>query len=257
MIDQAYLDWAVSKPYFLLLSLNVAGLVIGLYKMIDANPYQVLMLLINLGWIAYNLVILFAAMAVCVESVQKRKFPRVAFETPVLLEVGDKVLGAKLCAFSQRDCVVSVQKKNDLVLFGLNQKIKLTFGTRRHPGYQFSGQVTALFEGEGIIEILVEQPTRQKEMEYVSATFGTPDIWIRRQEKVKSYGMYAGACAILRMSWCGVKAFLNYSSPHVGWLFKAVTGFLRWIISFIPRFPRLQKLDKNSPFESEYAQIMR
>ena len=57
--------------------------------MVGASAYEVLMLLINLGWIIYNLIILFAAMAVTVESVQKRKFPRVSFTAPVHLQVGE------------------------------------------------------------------------------------------------------------------------------------------------------------------------
>ena len=90
VIDKEYLDWAVARPYFYLLLLNLAGFFIGIYRMIGAGAYEVLMLLINLGWIIYNLIILFAAMAVTVESVQKRKFPRVSFTASVHLQVGDE-----------------------------------------------------------------------------------------------------------------------------------------------------------------------
>lgn len=55
------------------------------------------MLLINLGWIIYNLIILFAAMAVTVESVQKRKFPRVSFTASVHLQVGDELGSLRSC----------------------------------------------------------------------------------------------------------------------------------------------------------------
>ena len=57
--------------------------------MIGASQYQVLMLAINIGWILYNLIILFASIAVCVESVQQRKFPRVAAMQKVTVELSD------------------------------------------------------------------------------------------------------------------------------------------------------------------------
>ncbi len=256
VIDKAYLDWAVSKPYLLLLSLNMLGFLIGIYRMVGASSYEVMMILINLGWIAYNLVILFAAMAVCVESVQKRKFPRIAFETPVMLKVEEKNISARLAAFSQKDCVITINPQ-DIPFFEPNQEITMTFGTKHHPGYSFHCVVDAVFD-KGVLEVIVRQDTRVEEMHYVSATFGTPDIWIQKQSEVKPYGMFSGARALLQMAKLGAISFANYSSNSVGWFFKSVSWCVREVISFIPRFPEFRQDSKNSPFEDpEHTQLMR
>lgn len=251
VIDKEYLDWAVARPYFYLLLLNLAGFFIGLYRMVGASAYEVLMLLINLGWIIYNLIILFAAMAVTVESVQKRKFPRVSFTAPVHLQVGETSIPAVMSAFSQKDCVVDLKNASDLSKVSLEEPVKLVFGPKKKPSTTFDCTVTAAFEN-GVVELLVSQPTRTKEMEYVECTFGTPDIWIQRQAKVRDYGMFDGFFALLHMARMGAEAFAHFSNPQAGWFLKASVWTFKWVISFIPRVPSLRRENKNSPFEETH-----
>lgn len=250
VIDKEYLDWAVARPYFYLLLLNLAGFFIGIYRMIGAGAYEILMLLINLGWILYNLVILFAAMAVTVESVQKRKFPRVSFNAPVRIFVGndDESVPAVMSAFSQKDCVVDLKNTADLQKIALNQKVRLQFGSKKVDACTFDCTVISIFEN-GVLELAVSQPTRTKEMEYTQCTFGTPDIWIQRQARVKGYGMADGFFALLHMAKMGAEAFARFSSPQAGWFLKASVWTVKWVISFIPRLPSLSRQKKNSPFE--------
>lgn len=133
----------------------------------------------------------------------------------------------------------------------------MTFGTKHHPGYSFHCVVDAVFD-KGVLEVIVRQDTRVEEMHYVSATFGTPDIWIQKQSEVKPYGMFSGARALLQMAKLGAISFANYSSNSVGWFFKSVSWCVREVISFIPRFPEFRQDSKNSPFEDpEHTQLMR
>ena len=103
------------------------------------------MLLINLGWIIYNLIILFAAMAVTVESVQKRKFPRVSFTAPVHLQVGETSIPAVMSAFSQKDCVVDLKNASDLSKVSLEEPVKLVFGPKKKPSTTFDCTVDGRF----------------------------------------------------------------------------------------------------------------
>ena len=57
-IGEKYLDWHISWPFVALIALNAVGLFIGLEKaFFDPDP-QYVTLVINLGWIAYNLMVL-------------------------------------------------------------------------------------------------------------------------------------------------------------------------------------------------------
>ncbi len=103
IIDKAYVDWSVAKPYLYLLILNLAGLCFGLYKMIGASQYQVLMLAINIGWILYNLIILLPLLPSVSKVFSKEKFPRVAAMQKVTVELSDgHKVKAVLAAFSQK-----------------------------------------------------------------------------------------------------------------------------------------------------------
>ncbi len=100
--------------------------------MIGASQYQVLMLAINIGWILYNLIILFASIAVCVESVQQRKFPRVAAMQKVTVELSDgHKVKAVLAAFSQKDCQLVFKIPSAIPNFKLGESVKLIFGEAR------------------------------------------------------------------------------------------------------------------------------
>lgn len=251
IIDKAYLDWAISKPYFFLLALNAVGFMFGLWRIAGAEPYDRLMILINLGWIAYNLVILFAAMGVCVESVQQRKFPRISFSQPVTLRRGDEAIEAKLSAFSQADCLVVLKNAALAKTFDTQSTVELCFGPKKNPTEVFECTVSGLFES-GVLELIVHQPTRAKERAYVACTFGVPEIWIQKQSKVRGYGMLDGFVALFRMARFGASAFIRYGGESAGGPVKALAFGLQWIAGFLPRVPMLKAQDRNSPFEGPH-----
>lgn len=249
VIDKAYVDWSVAKPYLYLLILNLAGLCFGLYKMIGASQYQVLMLAINIGWILYNLIILFASIAVCVESVQQRKFPRVAAMQKVTVELSDgHKVKAVLAAFSQKDCQLVFKIPSAIPNFKLGESVKLIFGEGKTI-HEFNCTVSAIFSA-GVIDLDVHQETLQKEKEYTACTFGVPELWINKQAKIKGFGMLDGFMALLRMARQGVEAFVHYTPPSSSWLFYITVGSLKWIISFIPRVPKLRSQSKQTVFAS-------
>ena len=80
-IDKKYLDWDISKPYLVLIALNLIGLAIGFGKAFFSPNPEFLTLIINLGWIVYNLMILGASMAVGLGDVYKRQISAGLFTT--------------------------------------------------------------------------------------------------------------------------------------------------------------------------------
>lgn len=77
LIDQSYFDWKMARPYIVVLMLNLLGLLVGTARLgFDANADAVI-LLINLSWTLYNIIICAAAVAVASEARQIRAEPRV------------------------------------------------------------------------------------------------------------------------------------------------------------------------------------
>ena len=69
-IKNDYFDWKLARPYIVLLTLNMLGLVIGSVKLIGSDSAEVATLLINLAWTLYNIIIVSTAVAVASESSQ-------------------------------------------------------------------------------------------------------------------------------------------------------------------------------------------
>ncbi len=86
-------DWRSSRFIFLLLLLNLAGLVIGVLRFFWLNPEETGTVTINLGWTLYNSIILGAALHVAWEKRQRRDIPRIhrQFDAELKLPSGIKI----------------------------------------------------------------------------------------------------------------------------------------------------------------------
>ncbi len=76
IVDADYFDKDIAKPYYLLYLLNLAGLIIGIVRLVAGEAHSDTLLL-NLGWTLYNLIILGGALAVAGEKRQLRSAVRV------------------------------------------------------------------------------------------------------------------------------------------------------------------------------------
>jgi cellulose synthase (UDP-forming) len=102
IIDKEYFDWRLARPYIVLLTLNLIGLVCGVAGLIWGQPGAEVTILINLAWTVYNIIITSAAVAVASETRQVRTEPRVRAELPVKLTMSDgQVLDCTTVDFSQ------------------------------------------------------------------------------------------------------------------------------------------------------------
>lgn len=71
------------------LTLNVAGLIYGVVRLIEGAEGATTTILINLAWTVYNLIITSASVAVASETRQVRSEPRVAAALPMRLTRAD------------------------------------------------------------------------------------------------------------------------------------------------------------------------
>ncbi len=85
-INQAYFERRIAMPYLVLTALNLVGFLIGAFRL-WSGAGRLDVLLINLGWSTYNLVILTATIAVAWEQRQVRKTPRVATKVQAMVRL--------------------------------------------------------------------------------------------------------------------------------------------------------------------------
>lgn len=77
LIEEEYFDWQITKPYLVLVALNMAGFTVGIGRLLWWNTYEIGTVVMNLVWTAYNLTLLFATLAVALEKRQIRRSHRV------------------------------------------------------------------------------------------------------------------------------------------------------------------------------------
>jgi cellulose synthase (UDP-forming) len=90
VIRQSFLDWAMARPYIVLLLINLAGLMVGVTGLIRGPSWPAATsILFNLIWVIYNIMNLSAAAGVASESRQLRLTPRVQMEVPAVVTRAD------------------------------------------------------------------------------------------------------------------------------------------------------------------------
>ncbi|WP_082102407.1 UDP-forming cellulose synthase catalytic subunit [Robbsia andropogonis] len=94
VIRRSFLDWAMARPYILLLLINLAGLAVGVFGLSRGPGWpEAMSILFNLGWVLYNVMNLSAAAGVASESRQLRQAPRVQISLPAVIRTanGDRI----------------------------------------------------------------------------------------------------------------------------------------------------------------------
>ncbi|WP_321963437.1 UDP-forming cellulose synthase catalytic subunit [Paraburkholderia sp. J7] len=90
VIRQSFLDWAMARPYIVLLLINLAGFAVGVAGLIRSPGWpEAMSILFNLVWVTYNVMNLSAAAGVAAESKQLRLTPRVQIELPAALRLAN------------------------------------------------------------------------------------------------------------------------------------------------------------------------
>ncbi len=87
LVKDPYFDMKIAIPYLVLLLLNVAGLILGIVRLFWWNTEETDTVLLNMGWIIYNLIILGAVVAVAKEKTQKRNYARIPHDIRAVMRL--------------------------------------------------------------------------------------------------------------------------------------------------------------------------
>lgn len=103
VIDKAFFDWTMARPYLIILLLNLIGMCVGVYDFIGGDAEARTTIVVNLVWALYNVIIACASVAVASESRQLRTTPRVSAALPATVIMGDgKTIACTTTDFSQQ-----------------------------------------------------------------------------------------------------------------------------------------------------------
>jgi len=172
IITNKYFDWMLARPYIVLLGLNLAGFGFGLWRLAYGDEGAMTIILINMAWGVFNIIITSAAVAVASETRQIRSEPRVAAALPVRVEREDgSVFDGITQDFSQKG--LGFQLPTGIKL-AHGERIKVTL-FRNQKASTFPAAVMFCrgdLVGAQYIDLSLHQQSK-----LVRLTFSRADIW--------------------------------------------------------------------------------
>ena len=231
-IGEKYLDWPITKPFLFLIALNVLGLGIGFYKAIFSPEPEYLTLAINMGWIAYNLTILGASMAVAVEEVQTHRFPRVDcnIEAQVSL-AGNECLEMLMKQYSQ-DEVLLIGSFPSSIKVGDAAQLRLVY---QNQTYSFGASVISSDPQKGL-ELRLEFTNFHDERAFNRCTFSREGMWATVPDKIDDR-MSTGFKTLVSLALYGYRSMIEFLPPSWKWIQRLIG----WFKTLLPRVPYVGK----------------
>ncbi len=226
-IDKKYLDWGITKPFLFLLILNALGFVIGLYKAFFDPEAEYLTLAINLGWIAYNLMVLGASMATAVEEIQTQEFPRVPLPLPidVITKSGDK-FEVQMSHYSQVDLCFKISETiRDRLQVDETIWIQIPEGGKM---YTFEAQVASISDH---VEARMVLNTLEEQRAFNRCTFAREGMWTIKPEGQVDDRFVTGFITLGRLALYGYRSMIEFLPGH----WQKLAKVLCWFATFMPR----------------------
>src|SRR5580698_2040952 len=178
-ISKDYFDYAISRPYLILLVLNLIGFCAGiahivLYWHVGS---EVKTTVLNLAWTLYNMLILGASVAAASERRQVRTTHRVEMRMPVMLKFSTgRTLACETMDYSEGGVGVKLPAGIEVPL---HERVTVSL-FRGDEEYAFPATVG--FSGVGRVGLRFSSMSREQEFEFVKTTFARADAWTNWSE---------------------------------------------------------------------------
>ncbi len=171
--EKGWFDRRIALPYLILLGLNLCAFAAGLWRW-RAHPHEHDVVLINLVWCAYDLLIIGATLAVARERRQVRAVWRVPVAEPAVLRLeGERTLAATTADLSMGGAALRP-----------SAPCALRPGDRLSVGFFLDGMERPVparvvrADGE-LLRVRFEAHTTDEERWVVRSLFGRADVWAR------------------------------------------------------------------------------
>ncbi len=230
LIHEQYFDWVISRPYILLVLLNIFGLLIGCWRLFVGPVNEISAVLLNLFWAVYNLLILGGAVAVAAEARQLRHDHRVQVRFPAMVKLpSGHVLQAELIDFSLSG--VRLKLSPD-AMQQIGQRLHLVMD---RAGREYSFAMTAVFKGRELVGLRLCDQTPSNMIHYVQCTFARADNWVRWQSNMSVDKPMSSMAAVMSISVQGYRRLLRSAPKPLPQLLNAIKALVAMLRSLRPQ----------------------
>ncbi len=235
LIEQPFFDWSISRPYLMVVLLNLLGVGFGIWRLLAGDPREIPTVIITLLWTLYNLLILGAVLSVASEARQVRVSHRVGLSVPVTLMLpGGRRVKSRTVDVSEGGLGVTLP---DAQLLAAGQKLEITLFHGLRP-YVFPVEVANVFGQRAGLRF--RSLTREQEEALVHCTFSRADAWLDRDRERKPDNPMESLVEIFSAGVRGYASLVRHLFPTLsrrvpvlGWAWRGLHGLL-------PRYPTPQ-----------------
>lgn len=243
--DRTYYDWNVSKPYIILILLNLAGLFFGIYKMIFDPFAEGFTIFVNLLWVLYNLLVLGASAAVALEARQIRKVPRTKCRIRTAIELGDDlVFEAAITDFSQSGMGMSLpeevagEKIDWEKEFGAYSEFFINVAYENKI-YRFRAEKASL-RGRHL-GCLLKFDNIQENIEYIRCTYASAGRWQKDEYRKPTHdSLLNGIHTLVTLGFNGYLKMIRFTPLFLRYFLTAIVKSMIFVFSFFPCQPYRQ-----------------
>ncbi|MEC5343329.1 UDP-forming cellulose synthase catalytic subunit [Brenneria populi] len=231
LVEKQHVDWLITRPYLILVLLNIAGLAAGIWRLYYGAPEEIMTVIISLLWVGYNMTILGGAVAVAVETKQVRQAHRVEMSMRAAVLCADGHLFS--CIMNDySDGGVGIEiRQPELLREGDNISLLLHRGQQE---YAFPFQVTRVFGNK--IGLRMKDLTTRQHIDFIQCTFARADTWALWQDNVPEDKPLESLRDVLMLGFRGYLRMADYAPPVIRSVIVGFTTLISWLLSFIPRY---------------------
>ncbi|MCW1719073.1 UDP-forming cellulose synthase catalytic subunit [Pseudoalteromonas sp. A3] len=230
--DKEHYDWGISKPYLVLLLINLVGMLVGVLRLGFGDPSQVGVLLISMGWAIYNIIILGAAVAVAAEARQVRQSHRIKANFPAGVRLANgHTLKVKITDYSDNGVGIETEHAH---LCRVNDKIELLM-SRGNKQFSFTTYVCNTRNKQ--IGLTLKDLSLEKQKAFIQCTFSRADAWLDWQNNFRHDRPSYSFKEVQKTSLRGFSNLLFHAPKPLQPFVKLMTKIVVYINSFTPKKP--------------------
>lgn len=230
LVKETYVDWQITRPYMVLMLLNLAGLIVGIWRLGYGNANEIMTVLISLAWVLYNMVILGGAIAVAFEARQLRQAHRVEIAMSAGVMVRDEHLyPCVLHDYSDSGVGVKLHQ-NEGIAVGDNVTLILRRGPQE---FTFPCEVSRVYDDRLGMKLCAM--TRIQHIEFIQCTFARADTWALWQDGFPEDRPINSLREILALGFRGYQQMAEFAPAPIRQVLIKFLSFTAWFLSFFPR----------------------
>ncbi|TPV37048.1 UDP-forming cellulose synthase catalytic subunit [Pantoea deleyi] len=230
LVEKRHLDWVITRPYMMLVLLNLAGVVMAFWRLQHGPANEVLTVWVSLVWVIYNMVILGGAVAVSVEARQIREAHRVEIAMPAAISrENGHMLPCTLRDYSDGGVGLELREPDALQE---DEKVWLLL-RRGQQEFSFPCRVQRVFGLRAGVRL--DALTTRQHIDFIQCTFARADTWALWQDGFPEDKPVQSLADITILGFKGYLRLAEYGPPQLRRLFNLLTAGVSWLASLLPQ----------------------